>query len=86
MGAGAYLGFRSADTVEELDPTQLANLAALTNDEGGSDCHYANGYKQWKIEKPVEKMIGKSYPQIVLHFAQKIVDKSQRKKFIAVCL
>lgn len=52
MGAGAYLGFRSADTVEELDPTQLANLAALTNDEGGSDYHYANGYKQWKIEKP----------------------------------
>jgi hypothetical protein len=42
--------------------------------------------KQWKIEKPVEKMIGKSYPQIVLHFPQKIVDKSQRKKFIAVCL
>lgn len=34
MGAGAYLGLRSADTVEELDPTQLANLHALTDDEG----------------------------------------------------
>ncbi len=34
IGAGTCLGFQSATTVEEFDSIQLANLHALTEDEG----------------------------------------------------
>lgn len=34
-----------------LTPTQLANIEALANGEGGGgDCHFLNGYKIWDAE------------------------------------
>lgn len=36
-----------------LTPTQLANIEALANGEGGGgNCHNQNGYRRWKIERP----------------------------------
>lgn len=51
FGVGGTIASRIQTTPEE-DASELAlkNIEALGNEE--DDCHYVNGYKRWKTERP----------------------------------